>query len=86
MYDAASRTVYAFGTTADSSGGGGAVEQGLRRRADGEQRRPLGHAVQQLERFEGNISKTAEFIGMERTALHRKLKSLDVRIPEKAGT
>ena len=41
---------------------------------------------QQLERFEGNISKTAEFIGMERTALHRKLKSLDVRIPEKAGT
>lgn len=30
----------------------------------------------QLERFDGNISKTASFIGMERSALHRKLKSL----------
>lgn len=34
----------------------------------------------QLERFEGNISKTAKFIGMERTALHRKLKSLDIAV------
>ncbi len=32
----------------------------------------------QLERFDGNISKTAEFIGMERSALHRKLKSLGI--------
>jgi len=38
----------------------------------------------QLDRFEGNISKTAEFIGMERSALHRKLKSLDVAIPDRA--
>jgi len=30
----------------------------------------------QINRFSGNISKTAEFIGMERSALHRKLKSL----------
>lgn len=30
----------------------------------------------QLERFGGNISKTSEFVGMERSALHRKLKSL----------
>ncbi len=30
----------------------------------------------QIERFGGNISKTAEFVGMERSALHRKLKSL----------
>ena len=36
-----------------------------------------------LQRFEGNISKTAEFIGMERSALHRKLKSLAVSIQEK---
>ena len=28
--------------------------------------------------FEGNISKTANFIGMERSALHRKLKQLDI--------
>ncbi len=33
---------------------------------------------QQIVRFEGNISKTAEFIGMERSALHRKLKSLNI--------
>ena len=33
----------------------------------------------QITRFSGNISKTAEFIGMERSALHRKLKSLGVR-------
>ncbi|MGH1398670.1 MAG: helix-turn-helix domain-containing protein [Alphaproteobacteria bacterium] len=31
----------------------------------------------QVEHFEGNISKTAEFVGMERSALHRKLKSLE---------
>ena len=30
----------------------------------------------QLTRFNGNISRTAEFIGMERSALHRKLKFL----------
>ncbi|MFN4009689.1 MAG: sigma-54-dependent transcriptional regulator [Pannonibacter sp.] len=30
----------------------------------------------QIKRFGGNISRTAEFVGMERSALHRKLKSL----------
>ncbi len=30
----------------------------------------------QIRRFSGNISKTASFIGMERSALHRKIKSL----------
>ena len=33
----------------------------------------------QLKKFNGNISKTAEFIGMERSALHRKLKGLGVK-------
>ena len=33
----------------------------------------------QLKRFKGNISKTADFIGMERSALHRKLKSLRIK-------
>ncbi len=37
----------------------------------------------QLQRFEGNISRTAEFIGMERSALHRKMKSLSVSVPHK---
>ena len=34
--------------------------------------------VAQISRFGGNISRTAEFIGMERSALHRKLKSLAI--------
>jgi two-component system nitrogen regulation response regulator NtrX len=32
----------------------------------------------QLKRFSGNISETAKFVGMERTALHRKIKALGV--------
>lgn len=32
----------------------------------------------QIERFGGNVSRTAEFVGMERSALHRKLKTLGV--------
>jgi two-component system, NtrC family, nitrogen regulation response regulator NtrX len=32
----------------------------------------------QIERFGGNISRTSSFIGMERSALHRKLKSLGI--------
>ena len=37
------------------------------------------YLMAQVTRFGGNISKTAEFIGMERSALHRKLKSLGMR-------
>ena len=33
----------------------------------------------QLKKFKGNISKTAIFIGMERSALHRKLRSLGIK-------
>jgi two-component system, NtrC family, nitrogen regulation response regulator NtrX len=36
------------------------------------------YLVAQINRFGGNISRTAEFIGMERSALHRKLKTLGV--------
>jgi two-component system nitrogen regulation response regulator NtrX len=36
------------------------------------------YLLAQINRFGGNISRTAEFIGMERSALHRKLKSLGV--------
>ena len=36
------------------------------------------YLVAQVSRFGGNISRTAEFIGMERSALHRKLKSLGI--------
>ena len=33
----------------------------------------------QLKKHHGNISKTADFIGMERSALHRKLESLGIK-------
>ncbi len=36
------------------------------------------YLVAQINRFGGNISRTASFVGMERSALHRKLKSLGV--------
>lgn len=36
------------------------------------------YLVAQITRFGGNISRTAQFVGMERSALHRKLKSLGV--------
>ena len=37
------------------------------------------YLVNQLRKNHGNISKTAENIGMERSALHRKLKSLGIK-------
>ncbi len=36
------------------------------------------YLLTQINRFGGNISRTAQFVGMERSALHRKLKSLNV--------
>jgi two-component system nitrogen regulation response regulator NtrX len=36
------------------------------------------YLVAQISRFGGNISRTAEFVGMERSALHRKLKALSI--------
>jgi two-component system nitrogen regulation response regulator NtrX len=36
------------------------------------------YLVAQINRFSGNISRTAEFVGMERSALHRKLKALGI--------
>lgn len=37
----------------------------------------------QVKRFQGNISKTSQFVGMERSALHRKLKSLGISVGDK---
>ena len=36
------------------------------------------YLMSQVSRFGGNISRTANFVGMERAALHRKLKSLGI--------
>jgi len=43
------------------------------------------YLLTQINRFGGNISRTAGFVGMERSALHRKLKSLGVVTTSKAG-
>ena len=42
------------------------------------------YLVAQINRFGGNISRTAEFVGMERSALHRKLKSLGDRLTSRS--
>ncbi len=43
------------------------------------------YLLTQINRFSGNISRTANFVGMERSALHRKLKSLGVVTASKGG-
>jgi two-component system nitrogen regulation response regulator NtrX len=43
------------------------------------------YLMAQINRFGGNISRTASFVGMERSALHRKLKSLGVVTSAKSG-
>ncbi len=43
------------------------------------------YLLTQINRFGGNISRTASFVGMVRSALHRKLKSLGVATTSKAG-
>ncbi|MDA8803116.1 sigma-54 dependent transcriptional regulator [Amylibacter sp.] len=44
------------------------------------------YLVAQINRFGGNISKTSQFVGMERSALHRKLKTLNVVTSTDTGT
>ena len=36
------------------------------------------YLISQIKRFNGNITKVSEFTGMERTALYRKIKSLNI--------
>ena len=43
------------------------------------------YLLAQINRFGGNISRTATFVGMERSALHRKLKTLGVVTSSKGG-
>ena len=44
------------------------------------------YLMAQINRFGGNISRTAEFVGMERSALHRKLRALGVNSNERASS
>lgn len=43
------------------------------------------YLMAQINRFGGNISRTAEFVGMERSALHRKLRALGVSSSDRGG-
>ena len=43
------------------------------------------YLMAQINRFGGNVSRTAEFVGMERSALHRKLKLLGLTGGEKSA-
>lgn len=43
------------------------------------------YLLSQIKKFDGNISKTAKFVGMERSALHRKLKLLQVTNSQENG-
>lgn len=44
------------------------------------------YLLAQINRFGGNISRTAEFVGMERSALHRKLRALGVSSEQRGGS
>jgi two-component system nitrogen regulation response regulator NtrX len=43
------------------------------------------YLIAQINRFGGNISRSASFVGMERSALHRKLKLLGVVTTSRGG-
>ncbi|MEL7454690.1 MAG: sigma-54 dependent transcriptional regulator [Pseudomonadota bacterium] len=61
-----------------ASGAGSAELVGLSLR-DAREQFEREYLALQITRFNGNISRTAEFIGMERSALHRKLKALGLQ-------
>jgi two-component system nitrogen regulation response regulator NtrX len=67
-------------TASQAAGASGPVLQGLASLPlrDAREAFEREYLMVQIERFGGNISKTAQFVGMERSALHRKLKSLSI--------
>ena len=65
------------GEFVDSTSGGNKELMSLKLR-DARQLFERQYLLAQINRFGGNISRTASFVGMERSALHRKLKSLEV--------
>ena len=70
------------GTAAEGTGQGFETVVGLPLKAAREHFETQ-YLISQLTRFDGDVSKTAEFVGMERSALHRKLKSLNIN-PDKS--
>lgn len=71
------------GATIPATGGGETfVSMSLREAREAFERDYL---IAQINRFGGNVSRTAAFIGMERSALHRKLKALGVSTSARGG-
>ncbi len=68
---------------AASTGGDNFVSMPLREAREAFERDYL---IAQINRFGGNVSRTAAFIGMERSALHRKLKALGVSTSNRGGS
>ncbi len=66
------------GTTSDFVDNSGSKELMSLKLRDARQLFERQYLLAQINRFGGNISRTASFVGMERSALHRKLKSLEV--------
>lgn len=70
------------GGTAMASTGENFVAMPLREAREAFERNYL---IAQINRFGGNVSRTASFVGMERSALHRKLKALGVSTANRNG-
>lgn len=64
----------------EASSQGGIVNYKLQPLREAREAFERDYLLTQIKRFKGNVSQTAEFVGMERSALHRKLKSLDISL------
>jgi two-component system nitrogen regulation response regulator NtrX len=71
-----------LGQKSTSQGGNNMTEYTSRPLREAREAFEREYLAAQVRRFKGNISQTAEFIGMERSALHRKLKSLDISLSD----
>ena len=75
-----------IGRSAQADGGGGlSAHQASLPLREARELFERDYLVAQINRFGGNISKTASFVGMERSALHRKLKSLAITTESQGG-
>lgn len=75
----------AGGGESASGGGGLSAQQASLPLREARELFERDYLVAQINRFGGNISKTAAFVGMERSALHRKLKSLAITTESQGG-
>ncbi|MEL7464614.1 MAG: sigma-54 dependent transcriptional regulator [Pseudomonadota bacterium] len=74
------------GRTPSPEGGGLSAQQASLPLREARELFERDYLVAQINRFGGNISKTSAFVGMERSALHRKLKSLNITTESQGGS